>query len=201
MNEAELNNTFTTMTERPFLSTRLESQAFRNFYYLKEELCAFCRSVGLSAAGSKQELTERIARFLETGEKVGKPSVHKPKRLIQEITPKTVIEKDIVCSEKHRAFFRREIGKSFTFNIAFQKWLKSHAGSTYADAVTAWYEIRKAKKSDPIGKQFEYNTYICDFFADNPGKSLQEAIRCWTFKKAQSGVHRYERTDIERSLP
>lgn len=38
------------------------------------------------------------------------------------------------------------------------------------------------KAAVPIGeidRQFEYNTYIRDFFADNQGKSLEEAIRCW----------------------
>ncbi len=48
-----------------------------------------------------------------------------------------------------------------------------------------------------IGKQFEYNTYIRDFFADNPGKSLKDAIRCWNYKKSLSGHHRYESTDLE----
>ena len=33
-----------------------------------------------------------------------------------------------------------------------------------------------------IDKQFEYNTYIRDFFADNRGKSLDEAIKCWKYK-------------------
>ena len=48
-----------------------------------------------------------------------------------------------------------------------------------------------------IGKQFEYNTYIRDFFAENPGKSLKDTIRCWNYKKSQSGHHRYESTDLE----
>ena len=38
-------------------------------------------------------------------------------------------------AELHRAFFKREIGDSFSFNVAFQKWLKSNSGKTYADAI------------------------------------------------------------------
>nr|WP_330365406.1 DUF6434 domain-containing protein [Pseudobutyrivibrio ruminis] len=37
----------------------------------------------------------------------------------------TIIENNIVCSEKHRAFFKEKTGKSFSFNVQFQKWLTS----------------------------------------------------------------------------
>ena len=47
-----------------------------------------------------------------------------------------------------------------------------------------------------IGKQFEYNTYVRDFFADNPGASLEDAIRCWNYKKSLKGHNRYERSDL-----
>ena len=51
----------------------------------------------------------------------------------------------------------------------------------------ASYEEKKNGKTK-IDKQFEYNTYIRDFFADNRGKSLDEAIKCRTYKK-QLPVH------------
>ena len=41
----------------------------------------------------------------------------------------------------------------------------------------------KKKGKTAIDRQFEYNTYIRDFFADNEGRSLEEAIRCWKYKK------------------
>ena len=47
-----------------------------------------------------------------------------------------------------------------------------------------------------IGGQFEYNTYIRDFFADNPGKSLHDAIVCWNYKKGLPGHHRYDPSDL-----
>lgn len=48
-----------------------------------------------------------------------------------------------------------------------------------------------------IDKQFEYNTYIRDFFADNRGKSLDEAIKCWKYKKQLPGHNRYEKSDLD----
>lgn len=52
-----------------------------------------------------------------------------------------------------------------------------------------------------IEKQFEYNTYIRDFFENNKGKTLDEAIACWKYKKSKSGHNRYERTDLDALRP
>lgn len=189
------------MSERPALTSGLKSKDFLEYYYLKEELVQFCRDNGLPASGGKQELTERIAGFLDTG-KIKETSSRSPVRSgkrITEITADSIIEENIVCSEIHRAFFKSEIGESFSFNVAFQKWLKANAGKTYSDAVDAYYEIKRNKDKGPkvIGKQFEYNTYIRDFFEDNKGASLDDAIRCWKYKKSLKGHNKYERSDLE----
>ncbi|MDD7668276.1 MAG: DUF6434 domain-containing protein, partial [Agathobacter sp.] len=39
-----------------------------------------------------------------------------------------------------------KIGKSFSFNVLFQKWLKGNAGKTYGDAINAYYQILEEKK-------------------------------------------------------
>lgn len=64
------------------------------------------------------------------------------------IAENTVIEPNVVCSEKHRAFFIEKIGKSFSFNVLFQKWLKSNAGLTYGDAIEAYYQILEEKRKN-----------------------------------------------------
>ncbi|MBQ8920540.1 MAG: SAP domain-containing protein [Oscillospiraceae bacterium] len=186
------------MSDRPELSRDISAEVFRNYYYLKEELVKFCRKYDLQTTGSKQELTDRIAYFLETGEKKKSSSKRIQAESIGEITENTLIEANIVCSEKHRAFFKERIGKTFSFNVVFQKWLKSNAGKTYADAIKAYYAILEEKKKSKtvIDKQFEYNTYIRDFFADNNGMSLENAIKCWKYKKSLKGHNRYEKTDL-----
>ena len=69
---------------------------------------------------------------------------------------------------------------------------------TYKEAISAYYQILEDKKKgkSKIDRQFEYNTYIRDFFADNQGKSLEEAIKCWKCKKQLPGHNRYERSDL-----
>ena len=189
----------------PSLTTELNAQTFRQYYYLKEELVDFCRKNGLQATGSKSELSERIAVFLESGKRTrtdheARKSQSGGKAASGEIKPDNIIEENFVCSEKHRAFFKKHIGKGFSFNVAFQKWLKSNAGKTYADAIAAYHQILKEKKTNGKGeieKQFEYNTYIRDFFAANKGKTLSQAIKCWKFKKSQKGHNRYEDSDLQ----
>lgn len=186
------------MSERPKLNREMSSKIFRDYYYLKEELVDFCRENGLPVSGNKMEITKRIVNFLDTG-KIEQPAVRSINRnAVGEITEDTVIEPDIVCSQKHRAFFRNRIGRNFSFNVQFQKWLKSNTGRTYGDAISAYYRIMEEKKKEKskIDKQFEYNTYIRDFFCDNRGKSLEEAIICWKYKKSLLGHNRYEQSDL-----
>jgi len=186
------------MSVRPELNKDLDAKTFREFYYLKEELVDFCRENNLHVSGSKIELTERIAYFLETGKVLKTFVKRKVTANIDVITEDTKIEDNIICSEKHRAFFEEKIGKGFSFNVLFQKWLKNNAGKTYREAIKAYYQILEEKKNGKttIDKQFEYNTYIRDFFEDNKGKSLEEAIICWKYKKSLKGHNRYEKSDL-----
>lgn len=186
------------MNNRPKLSCEMNGETFKQYYYLKEELVCFCRESNLQSTGSKAELTERIATYLNTGESTTVIKKRKRNSVMQIITPDTEIESNFVCSEKHRAFFKEHIGNQFTFIVPFQKWLKANAGKTYREAIQAYYAIIEHKKTDklPIDSQFEYNTYIREFFADNKGKSLQDAIKCWNYKKSLQGHNRYEKSDL-----
>lgn len=191
-------------SKRPSLDLSLDSTTFNQYYYLKEELVDFCRKNGLKVSGNKLELTERISKFLETGEKDFKISNFNNSRKsdkfhhTDELTPDSIIEENFVCSQKHRAFYKKEIGKSFTFNVDFQNWLKNNAGKTYDDSISAYYEILdyKKKNKSKIGKQFEYNQYIRDFFENNSDKTLKEAIKCWNYKKSIKGHNKYENDDL-----
>ncbi len=186
------------MNSRPDLHKSLDSETFLSFYYLKEELVAFCKANGLPISGGKIELTERIAHYLDTGEILSAVCISKPKTDVGLIEENTLIEPNFICTEKHRTFFRHRIGKGFSFNVAFQKWLKNNAGKTYEQAIAAYHDIMEDKKKvkTTIDRQFEYNTYIRAFFDDNKGRSLQDAIQCWKHKKGLPGSNQYEKSDL-----
>ena len=104
------------MPDRPKLDPTLSGSIFREYYYLKEELTAFCRENGLPVSGGKTELTERIAHFLDTGEVLtaSRGSSRRRPDTGAPLTKDSIIEENFVCSEKHRAFFKSEIGSTFT---------------------------------------------------------------------------------------
>ena len=113
------------MSERPELNKKLDAITFRSFYYLKQELADFCKENGLPTSGSKAELTDRIAYFLDTGT-VLKASVERKTAVnIGTLTEDTVIESNIVCSEKHRAFFCEKNRKKFFFQCSVSEMAES----------------------------------------------------------------------------
>ena len=114
----------------------------------------------------------------------------------QGISLDDVIPQNVVCSQELRAFFVEHIGKGFHFKAEFQDWLHDNVGKTSREAVEAYRSIEPPKEIKP---QFEYNQYVRDFFADNKGATLKDAIRCWHWKKNQPKSHRYEKSDIERA--
>ena len=192
------------MSDRPVLNKHLDGDTFRSYYYLKEELTAFCRQNGIPASGGKLELflhsfKVRMARLPGTSGEISSASKKpKTKPVYTEITEDTLIEPNFVCSEVHRAFFQSRIGSGFTFLVPFQKWLKTNTGKTYQQAIEAYFQIQQDKKKGrtAIDRQFEYNTYIRDFYAENTGKSLEDAIKCWKYKKSLRGHNRYEKSDL-----
>lgn len=184
---------------RPILSSFLNCDIFIQYYYLKDELMIFCKNEGLQATGSKIDLTERIYNYLKSGSKESIKKISKPKNIIASIELDSIIEDNFVCSEVHRAFYKKVIGNLFSFNVEFQKWLKNNSGKSYQDSIIAYCEILEYKKNNKtkIDKQFEYNTYIREFFLDNNDKTLNEAIMCWKYKKSLPGTNKYEKGDLK----
>ena len=68
------------------------------------------------------------------------------------------------------------------------------------DAIEAYFEIQNSGEKTKIDKQFQYNQYIRDFFENNDGKSLDDAIKCWKYKKSIKGHNKYEESDLEALL-
>ena len=81
--------------DRPELNNQLDSKTFREYYYLKEELIDFCRRNGLQTTGGKIELTERISKFLDTGERSIKNHDSRRTQIIDEITLDSIIENNL----------------------------------------------------------------------------------------------------------
>lgn len=185
---------------RPNLTKDISINSFTDFYWLKEELQSFCRENGISASGSKIEISDRIETYLRTGDirkTIRKSRVNKKVEPRVDLSLDTVITENHRCSQDVRAFFKTVIPK-FHFSTYIQSYFKNNVGNTYRDTVNAWY-AEEERKQDPsykkkIAPQFEYNQFIRDFFADlkNQGKSREEAIQAWNEIKKLPGSIKYE---------
>ena len=108
---------------RPNLTKEMSIKDFKDYYWLKEELQNFCRENGMSASGSKLEISERIETFLMTGEikkPMRKSRVNKNEELQSELSLDTVITENHRCSQDVRAFFKSVIPK-FHFSTLYPK--------------------------------------------------------------------------------
>ncbi len=194
------------MDKRPDLNEHISQEDFLDFYWLKNELTTFCRNNQLSSAGSKKEITDRIAHFLKTGEKLKPISKNRKSTSTfdwnnESLSLETIITDNYKNSENVRAFFQKQVEKKFSFNIKFMAWMKANVGKTLKDAIQQWevIELEKKNRTAPkvIPPSLEYNTYIRDFLSDNPSLTKADAIRYWKIKKSMRGSNKYEANDLE----
>lgn len=187
------------MKRKPKLTKQISLTDFKNQYWLKLELVSFCKNNQLSTYGSKSELIQRIEAFITTGCKI-KLIISKPVTLrdsqqsIKVDTPVINYKNDAAT----RKFFIEQIGKHFRFNAYLRQFTNKNnitIGLTYGDLVDGWLD-EESKQNDPnyqsiIDKQFEYNQFTRDFFANEKGKSQSDAIQAWKFLKTLSGKKTY----------
>lgn len=195
---------------KPKLDKSISATEFKANYWLKEELVIFCRSVGIKTTGGKIEIANRVLRYLETGEVVNECyTISKATKSNFDwgnasLNSNTLITDNYRNSENVREFFKNAIGSNFKFNVEFMNWMKLSAGKTLGDAVCKWKEIAEIKRSKNykthIAPQFEYNTYIRDFLADNPQLTLKQAIESWKIKREKPEAKKYNKGDLDYIL-
>ena len=191
--------------DRPNLDKNISLTDLKDFYWLNEELVDFCKQVGSKTNGSKIELTNKIEKYLTTGEIASSTQKTIRKKLnfdwnSEHLTKETIITDNYKNTENDRDFFTREIGTNFSFNVKFMAWLKENAGKILDDAITKWKELKDLKKDknyqSEIATQFEYNRYMRAFLSDNPNLSSKDAMKFWKLKRAKRGTYAYEKTDL-----
>ncbi len=181
----------------------------KSWYWRKDELIAGARAKGLKTTGGKFQILDRIAHFLDTGEREA-PGDAKTKVASkfdwhsEPLSPDTVITDSYRNSQNVRRFFRSKLGEGFKFNIEFMGWMKSNVGRTLDDACDE-YRAMKAREAAPdfqsvIAEHNQFNQYTRDFLSDNPDLGMEDVRRCWSRKikrRSEDGRHRYERSDLD----
>lgn len=173
---------------RPPLDPAMSAATFNDWYWLKSELRAFCRSHKLGAGGSKEDLVARVRAFLSgdlttTPAKVRKPA---PSTMPAELTADTVIGTGWKLNAPLRAFFDSHVEGKFRFNQALRDLFAEPDGKTLGEALTL-YRKTADQPSESISRQFQYNRHMRAYFAENPDATREEARKAWLEKRAMAG--------------
>jgi SAP domain-containing protein/uncharacterized protein DUF6434 len=171
---------------------------FRSHYWMKAELIAFARRLGLATHGYKPEIEKRIERRL-LGRAHREPTPKRPAARRDSSRPlrRGTRVVNFKSDEATRAWFRSQIGPHFHFTWHVNQWRLAHPNATYGDLVDEWIaEDERRRRPDyeaPIARQGKWNRWVRAFFADpsNAGKSLRDAARAWNAAKRTRGDHRY----------
>ncbi|NGX31551.1 MAG: hypothetical protein K940chlam8_00924 [Chlamydiae bacterium] len=186
------------MNLRPQLTLFLNCETFKNYYYKKSELVAFCRQNNLAQNGLKQALTKRIYIFLSTGKKTFLKAKSCTFRDSDLPLQKTTYIKNYVNDLKTRMFFKKHLGSHFHFTVHLMRFIKENVGEklTYGDLIEEWKKEHKRKKDPnhkrPISKSCEYNQFFRDFFSKEKGRSRKDAIQAWYQVRSFPGPNTYE---------
>ena len=195
--------------ERPPIGSIKSGSEIRKWYSLKSELLAHAKELKLKTSGGKFTILDRIAHYLDTGEKNwAGDNITAPKSKFdwhkEPLNFDTVITDSYKNSQNVRRFFKEHADPNFKFNIEFMNWMKSNAGKTLADAVIE-YKTMINRQSQPefkskIATHNQFNQYTRDFLDDNPELGLAEVRKFWALKiklPSETGRHIYERSDLD----
>ena len=195
------------MDLRSLLDKNISPKDFVEFYWLKKELVAFCRTEGLKQSGGKIAIANRIENYLRTGTRDSSKTKSKSTQQssfdwnIEQLTADTVITDNYKNAGNVRRFFENQIGPQFKFNLKFMNWMKTNVDKTLQDAILEWRRLTVEKKtktqSKEIAPQFEFNRYLRDFLVDNPDQSRKNGIALWKIKRSMRGDNIYRKEDLD----
>ncbi|MEO1257216.1 MAG: DUF6434 domain-containing protein [Bacteroidota bacterium] len=195
-------------SNRPHFTEIKSGNEFSNWYWLKAEMVAICKTLSLPYSGGKFELRDRIIYALDHDGKILKPPKKKKATAKfnwakEQLALSTVITDNVSFGPNFRRFMKRHIGKNFSCHSDFMDWARNNAGKTLQDAILKWQELEDRKK-DPnfkrkIAAHNMMSQYVRDCFADHPELTFQEVHQCWERKKQlpmKEGRVKYEPSDL-----
>ncbi|MEM1269694.1 MAG: DUF6434 domain-containing protein [Bacteroidota bacterium] len=171
---------------RPALDSSLAPGEFLDWYWLKEELVAFCKAEGLPASGSKSDVRARIAAYLTDGTVLKPKPTPRGRRdpMPDVLSRDTVIGAGWGCGPTLRAFFLREVGPAFRFNKAMRDFVHHGAGRTLGEGIDVW-ERSKSQRHLPIADSLEYNQHTRAYYAAHPDATREDVLAAWNEKRSR----------------
>lgn len=205
----EKNHDQTKTAIRPNIEAICHSKELRRWYWLKSELSAEAKRLGLRTTGAKFTLLDRICYFHDSGNTIFPDDKPNPVTSnfdwhTAQLSPDTVITDNYKNTQNVRAFFQQNTTTPFKFNIALLDWFKSNEGKTLKDALAFWQKQNAQALPTQIKPHNQFNQYCRDFIEQNPSMGMKDARRIWALKRrlpSNDGRHRYASSDLLLAEP
>jgi len=192
-------------TPRPDIEKISNGIELRKWYWLKTELTAEARRLGVKCSGAKFTILDRLCHFHATGNPVwpGDKATENSSKFdwhSNKLSTDTIITDNYKNTQNVRRFFQAHTNPKFKFNISMMEWIKNNVGATLGDAAFYWQEQVIKGEQTKIKPHNQLNQYFRDFMDDNPSLGIKDARKAWAAKKqlpSESGRHQYERADLK----
>lgn len=166
---------------RPEPTADLSGTEFQRWYWRKDELVDFARTLGVRTSGGKQVLTARIAATLDDAPFSEPPATRRSgaAQLTGPLDGSTIIPPGQRCSQHVRAWLTAQVGPAFRFDEPMRAFFAAADGSTtLADALAEWNATRDDGPRE-IGEQFEYNRFTRAWYDAHPNGNRSSLIAAW----------------------
>lgn len=170
---------------RPSLEASLTGTELLRWYWLKSELTLIARRLGVSAGGSKKELTARVVAALDSTALPDRQPRRLPSggQLTGPLSVDTVLPPGQRSSQVLRGFFLEHIGPGFRFDSVMRSFIGAGTGATLGAAVQHWHRTR-ARMAHEIAPQFEFNRFLRAWHSEHSGASHGDALEAWRLHRA-----------------
>ncbi|MDN5897932.1 MAG: SAP domain-containing protein, partial [Psychrobacter sp.] len=177
---------------------------FKQRYYDKKELMAFCRLVGISTVGLKSDLNTRIEQYLNTGQ----ITAVKPKKfsIVPDSQSKLSPEKIVVNYKSDlstRRFFEKNLPEFTGFSALVQKQIKQRLAEgevfTYGDVLNMHRDfLTKKALTKAEGKPTKVAHNACQFnqfsidYSYDPSPKVHRINDAWRLVRDYAGDKTYQ---------
>lgn len=165
---------------RPPVETVRSEDELRRWYWLRSELVQLARALGVSTAGAKLELTDRLADAL-AGRRptapVGRSARRPAPPLPDMLDGTTVLPPGQRCTQQLRAHLAAVVGPGFRFDGPMRAFIA--AGGVTIDEVVAHWHATRDREPGEIAPQFEYNRFTRKWREDHPDGDREALLAAW----------------------
>jgi hypothetical protein len=172
--------------QRPTFTMKLTATEFRRWYWLKSELIDACRLLRIPTAGSKPELTDRIAAALQGTALPATAPRRQRGNMPDRFTLNTRIGEGWRCNPALGQFLRAQVGKNFRFNAAVREFVHTQVGQPLSAVIQCYHaSVAPGAVKPALPPQLEFCQHMQTYTRENPGATRAQVLSAWHARRAR----------------